>query len=217
MSCNGSSLQESLLKSHSCDSEESSSSAQRKADVEKWAALLAAGVTQVQSCNTSGGPFLGGPPEAWRGNVESLTPPNEVARGTELSTQVQAPGEPPQASTGNASDQNRIQVRVNIGDLGELALVVERSAAGVNIQISAQDSSILEAMAAERETLTTALSSIGHSVTSLAFIAMDRLGTNLAQPRVSSSQQTRTQRNAKKGDSQMPQSNRKPRRLNVTG
>ena len=217
MSCNGSSLQESLLKSRSYDAEEASSSAQRKADVEKWSLLLATGITQVQMCATSGGPFLGSPPEAWRSDVEPLTPSAEAGQGSELTTLVQALREQPQPATSADVDQNRIQVRVNVGELGELALVVERSAAGVNIQISAQDSRILDAMAAERETLTAALSGIGQSVTSLAFVAMDRVGINLAQPRMSSSHQARTQGNDKDSDCETRHTKRKSRRINVIG
>ena len=108
-------------------------------------------------------------------------------------------------------------MRVNVGELGELALVVERSAAGVKIQISAQDSRILDAMAAERETLTAALSGIGQSVTSLAFVAMDRVGINLAQPRMSSSHQARTRPNNKHSDCEKPHTKRKSRRINVIG
>jgi hypothetical protein len=217
MSCNGSSLQESLLKSLSYDAEEPSSSVKRKTDVEKWAALLATGVAQAQTCATSGGPFVGSPPEAWRSDVELLTPSVEAANGSELTAHVQALREQTQTPRGADDEQNRIQVRVNVGELGELALVVERSATGVKIQISAQDSRILEAMAVEREALTTALSGIGQSVTSLAFVAMDRVGINLAQPRMSFSHPARTQRNDNDSDCETPHEKRKSRRINVVG
>ena len=213
MSCDGSSLHESRLTAPLREADDSVSAKKRKADVEKWAAMLAAGVVQVQTCETLG-PSTGTPPEAWRGDVEPLTP-----RGVAASSAVQAnaAGEANPVATNTDAEQTRLQVRVNIGELGELALVVERSAAGVNIQISAQDSSILEAMSAERQTLADALAGIGQSVNSLAFVTMDRVGINLAQPKLSSTQHARLQKNDKHHGYDAPQTKRRSRRINMIG
>jgi len=212
MSCNGSGLRETLLKDHNYDGEDCAASAKRKADVEKWAALLAAGAAQAQANLV----VQGHAPEGWRGNDEAMTPTadeghlqGQAAEARSLQTQTPI-------ATGFESGDNKLQVRVNIGELGELALVVERSANGVKVQISAQDSQILEMLSSERAALTSALSAAGHSITSLAFVTMDRVGIKLAQPKVGPL--PRKPQQAIKGAADgTPQSKRRSRRLNVIG
>jgi len=212
MSCNGSGLRETLLKSHNYEGDDSAGSAKRKEDVEKWAALLAAVAAQAQASLV----VQGHAPEGWRGNVEVMTPaaddgplvgqPNEDHR-----LQGQDP-----LTAGAESEENKLQVRVNIGDLGELALIVERSADGVKVQISAQNGHVLEMLSSEQDALTSALSAVGHSITSLAFVTMDRVGIKLAQPKIGPLPK-KPQRAVKSAADGTPQSKRKSRRLNVIG
>jgi hypothetical protein len=214
MSCNGSGLRE-LLKDRPYEGEDSAASAKRKADVEKWAALLAAGATQAQSNASS----LGRAPDGWRSDVEELTPANLETRDPDALTPTQSARGPSPAATAAGADDptpERLQVRVSIGELGELALILERSTEGVKIQISAQDHRILEMMAQEQDSLAAALSGIGNSIASLSFVPMDRVGIKLAQPRVAS--QTSKPQNDDSGSAQQAtRSKRKSRGLNVIG
>jgi len=212
MSCNGSGLRETLLKNHNYQGEDSAASGKRKEDVEKWAALLAAGAAQAQASLV----VQGHAPEGWRGNVEAMTlvaqegsvvgQPDEDHR-----LQAQKP-----ITAGAESGENKLQVRVNIGELGELALIVERSADGVKVQISAQDSHVLEMLSSEQDALTSALSAVGHSITSLAFVTMDRVGIKLAQPKIGPLSK-KPQRAIKGAADGTAQSKRRSRRLNVIG
>ena len=212
MSCNGSGLGETLLKNHIFQGEDSAALGKRKEDVEKWAALLAAGAAQAQASLV----VPGHAPEGWRGNVEAMTPVADKEPLTEQVNgdnrlQVQKP-----ITTGTELGENKLQVRVNIGELGELALIVERSADGVKVQISAQDSHVLEALSSEQDALTSALSAVGHTITSLAFVTMDRIGIKLAQPKIGPLPK-KPQRAIKRAADGTAQSKRRSRRLNVIG
>ncbi len=212
MTCNGSGLRETSLKDRVLEAEDSASSARRKSDVEKWAALLAASAMQAQSAVTT----LGHVPEGWRGDVEGMTPvEGNDARAT-ATGQSQSVQGPPFDGAETSADGERVQVRVSIGELGELALVLERSTEGVKVQISAQDRGILAMMASEQDALTAALSGVGHCITSLSFVPMDRVGIKLAQPRVAS-QSTRLPGDTSHAANQTAQARRKSRGLNVIG
>jgi hypothetical protein len=210
MSCNGSGLRGTLVNDRAHDGDDTAASARRKADAEKWAALLAAGAARALDNASS----LGNAPDGWRGNVEGMTPANAGDPRSNGSTETQkALDARPVAAAGEAESE-KLQVRVSIGELGELALVLERSGEGVKIQISAQDRRILETMALEREALTTALSGVGRSIVSLSFVPMDRVGTKLAQTRIAS-QASKFQRDD--GDSAQQTTRRKRRGVNVIG
>lgn len=211
MSCNGSGLREMLLKQRSYESEDSAASSKRKADVEKWALLLAAGAAQAQST----APTLGHVPDGWRGNVEEMTPANGGEGHCGTSGPVRDTRRTNSTTATSDADAGRLQVRVNIGELGELALVLEHSSEGVKIQISAQDRRILEMMALEQDALAAALSGIGDSIASLSFVPMHRIGTKLAQPRVTS-QPSKPKRDDD-DSSQQAGGKRKSRGLNVIG
>jgi ribosomal protein L18 len=212
MSCDGSGLRETLLRAHSYDGEDATASAKRKADVEKWAALLATAATQAQSTTAS----VGLAPDGWRGDVEAMTP-TALEHGSSATTaETRTAAGPAAAMNGTESEDNRVQVRVTIGELGEVALVVERSADGVRVQISAQDNRVLEMMSREQEALTSALAGVGQSITSLAFVAMDRVGINFAQPR-SASLSDKTPRESKSTTQQAAHEKRKSRRVDVIG
>lgn len=214
MTCNGSGLRETLLSSVATD--ESAQSSKRKSDLEKWAALLAAGVAQVGAQSTPAG--FGTPPEAWHGDVEAMTPdsPGDVSPSAGCENQPQTHA----VTNGSGDDlaENQLQVRVQVADVGELALVVERSQDGVKLQISAQDHGILRAMAAEKEALASALAGAGLANASIAFVEMDRVGINLAQQRLNPSTQTRIRREDKNQESLLQQQpRRKSRKLNMVG
>jgi hypothetical protein len=135
------------------------------------------------------------------------------ATATPVTGAAPAPGA---ATAGSDAEDNRVQVRVSIGELGEIALVVERSADGVRVQISAQDSHVLEMMSREQDALASALAGVGHSITSLAFVAMDRVGINFAQPRTAPLPD-KNLRESKSAAQQAALEKRKSRRVDVIG
>ena len=188
-----------------------------KSDLEKWAELIAVNAAQIQNV-TPIVPGMADTPEAWRTDVEALTPSTGQSEASLLAKEIAGFSAGGTFASSNESELNRIQVRLNAGDLGELSLVIERSVAGLSVRIGAEDSGVLAAIARNGDSLTQALTSIGQTVRSLTFVAMDGVGINLAPSRMIPSNKTgfkETDGNHDRTDKQ--QARRKTRRLDVRG
>jgi flagellar hook-length control protein FliK len=124
---------------------------------------------------------------AWHPGAGDLTP----ATGSRL-TESRAQSGPTQAS-GDAGDdhENRMIVRVDGGDLGEVALVVDRKAGAIRVTISAADAGAEAALGSERASLMRALQSHGIAVDSVNVVRANNFGTVLAPTRSSATQRTR--------------------------
>jgi Flagellar hook-length control protein FliK len=124
---------------------------------------------------------------AWHPGAGDLTP----ATGNRLTESGATSG--PAAAGEEASDshENRMIVRVDGGDLGEVALVVDRKAGAIRVTISAADAGAEAALGLERASLTRALESHGITVDSVNVVRANNFGTVLAPIRSSATQRTR--------------------------
>ncbi|HYP99688.1 MAG TPA: hypothetical protein VER96_13530 [Polyangiaceae bacterium] len=152
---------------------------------ERWATLVGAQLSAL-ALNVSKAPVE---PEAgaWHSGAGDLTPTS----GGRLTESGAANG--PSAAAGEAenSDENRMIVRVDGGDLGEIALLVDRNAGAIRVTISAADAGAEAALGLERASLTRALQSHGIAVESVNVVRANNFGTALAPQRTSAMQRTR--------------------------
>ena len=149
---------------------------------ERWATLvgiqLSALAPKVVTQEATGG---------WHPGVGDLTP----ATGSSL-TQPGAANGPAAAGPSEGDDsENRMIVRVDGGDLGEVALLVDRKDGAIRVTISAADAGAEVALGLERVALTRALESHGISVDSVKVVRANNFGTALAPVRSSATQRTR--------------------------
>ena len=149
---------------------------------ERWATLVGAQLSAVV-------PKVIVPQEAgaWHPGAGDLTP----ATGSQMTEFGGATG--PLAVGNEAADiqENRMIVRVDGGDLGEVALVVDRKAGAIRVTISAADAGAEAALGLERAGLMRALQSHGITVDSVNVVRANNFGTVLAPIRSSATQRTR--------------------------
>lgn len=183
-------------------------------EFESWAAIVA-GCLQPAAFVPPVSLGLGTPelvaPEGWRPSVGTLTPSDVAAFAVTGSSVMGA---------GSATDDTlqRIQLRVNTKECGEVALVVERAEDGLRVLIAAVDGNAVTALHREALVMRRALESGGQSVASLKIVRMDQSGTELAKGGLTPSRHDR--RRASKACGSGSKSNaakRTPRRLLIIG
>lgn len=188
-----------------------------KKDLERWASAVAGCLVQTVAPAAASG-LLGGTPEAWRPSVEALTPGScdagtalELARATTASTARD--GEVSSSTPGN----DRLQVRLDAGQLGEIAVIVEKDQAGVRLLITAANARAVRAISAERQVLQQALQSTGQRIQSLCVVQMDVPGTDLAEVRSSPGKSARADSEPDLTKSPARKRKGKSGRLDITG
>jgi hypothetical protein len=152
-----------------------------RAELDSWAATLAATLAQklpppvVQPLNpdTTG---------SWRQSVGALTPGSEATPGGQKAAQAQAAAGTA-SGTGETTNEARVHLSTHIADLGEIAVVVDRSARGVTVTIGVEDARAAMLIDPERVRLQGALVAAGVGVDSIKVIQLDRRGTLLASPK----------------------------------
>lgn len=149
-------------------SDELGAERRRRQEAEKWAHTLAASVASAWPGATECPPDAGTPAH-WRPSDGELTPGADRVVG--------AAG-PPSEDTNSESP---VRVSVNAGDLGEVDIVVDRSAHGVRVIIGLTDPKADIAMIPELSALQRALEASGIRVASVRTVAQSRVGTVLAQ------------------------------------
>jgi len=152
---------------------------------ERWATLVGA---QLSALALNVGKAQVEPEAgAWHSGAGDLTPTS--AGGLTESGAANGPS----AAAGEAEngDENRMIVRVDGGDLGEIALLVDRNAGAIRVTISAADAGAEAALGLERASLTRALQSHGIAVDSVNVVRANNFGTALAPQRTSAMQRTR--------------------------
>ena len=149
---------------------------------ERWATLVGAQLSSFRPV-----PTVKEEAGAWHRGAGDLTP----ATGGAL-TGSGAPNGPTgvQDEVSDASE-NRMIVRVDGGDLGEVALVVDRKAGAIRVTISAADAGAEAALGLERASLLRALESHGITVDSVNVVRANNFGTVLAPTRSNTTQRTR--------------------------
>lgn len=174
---------------------------------ERWATLLGAQLSATRPLATPSEPTT-----AWHPGAGDLTPGATNA----LTGQGAAIG--PAGATGEAAEaaENRMIVRVDGGDLGEVALVVDRRAGAIRVTISAADAGAEAALGLERAGLVQALQSHGISVESVTVVRANNFGTVLAPLRPNATQRSREAGEAEPSDDEHAR-RRLARKLNLIG
>jgi len=215
MSCDSAGLPNTNVSVSLCETRPKETTPSQR-DLEKWAELVAACAAQV-TLPVQPPTISTFTPEPWRADVETLTP--GMGRSEASQTAQEALGQiiSNNATSGSENELDRIQVRLNAGELGELSLVVERSLTGLRVQISAENSGVLTAIANQSAAMTQSLASAGQAVTSLTFVSMDGVGINLARTKEASSNRARGEAAMKIDESSIDERRRKNRQLDVLG
>jgi hypothetical protein len=149
---------------------------------ERWATLVGAQLPRLA-------PLASASEEAgaWHSGAGDLTP----ATGNRLTDSGAAHGSGGAGEGAGENPETRLIVRVDGGDLGEVALVVDRKAGAIRVTISAADAGAEAALGLERACLMRALQNHGITVDSVNVVRANVHGTVLAPIRSSAMQRTR--------------------------
>jgi hypothetical protein len=118
---------------------------------------------------------------------------------------------------GDSDALNRIQMRVNTAECGEVAVVVERAEAGLRVLIAASNPLATNTLHREASEMRRTLESQGHHIVSLKIIGMDRHGTELAKDGLTPRNERRGAKKANGSDSKSPGAEKTARRLLIIG
>ena len=177
---------------------------------ERWATLVGVQLSALAPKTIT--PPTTEPTSGWHPGVGDMTP----ATGSSL-TQTSAANGPVAAGTSEGDGaENRITIRVDGGDLGEVALLVDRKEGAIRVTISAADAGAEAALGLERAALTRALESHGISVDSVNVVRANNFGTALAPVRSSATQRTREATESEPTDEEHAR-RRAARKLNLIG
>ena len=152
---------------------------------ERWATVVGAQLSALAP--TAIAPSAAEEAGAWHPGAGDLTP----ATGSNLTEPGAATGAVKAANAAADDHENRMIVRVDGGDLGEVALLVDRKAGAIRVTISAADAGAEAALGLERASLMRALQSHGITVDSVNVVRANNFGTVLAPIRSSVTQRTR--------------------------
>jgi Flagellar hook-length control protein FliK len=174
---------------------------------ERWATLLGAQLSAVEAKV-----IPSEPPSGWHSGAGDMTPTN-AHRGTDSGAAVNGATGDGEVTT---DSENRMIVRVDGGDLGEVALVVDRKEGAIRVTISAADAGAEAALGLERAGLMQALQSRGITVDSVNIVRANNFGTVLAPTRSNATQRTREATEAESKDGESAR-RRLARKLNLIG
>jgi Flagellar hook-length control protein FliK len=173
---------------------------------ERWATLLGAQLGSSRAPSVAAESTSG-----WRAGAGDMTPGG--ANG------LPAQNTPPTAvgGTGDSADasENRMIVRVDGGNLGEVALCVDRKDGAIRVTIGAANPAAEATLVMEREGLLQALQSQGITVDSVTVVRAGDFGT-LPAHRLSATQRSRGAAQAESKDDDRER-RRLSRKLNVIG
>lgn len=119
-----------------------------------------------------------GLPEGWRDSDEVLTPAPKTQPVAATPTASSGEG-----AEGDLASGGRVLIQVQSRELGQLSVVLDRSATGVRVMIGVADAHTAELMAPERQALLERLVGNGVRVDSLQIVGRSEFGTLLAAPR----------------------------------
>lgn len=177
---------------------------------QRWASLLGAqlAATTVKTLT----PPVSDTTSAWHSGAGDLTPSNASAGTGVGATEASAVGPGP----GGEAREERMIVRVDGGDLGEVALIVDRKQGAIRVTISAADAGAEAALGLERAGLLTALQNQGITVDSVNVVRAGNFGTVLAPTRSNATQRAREAASAESKDDEHAR-RRLARKLNLIG
>jgi len=177
---------------------------------ERWATLLGAQLSAVLPKAIASEPT-----SAWHSGAGDMTPSN-AARGADASGAASGAGA--RSDSGQTADptENRMIVRVDGGDLGEVALLVDRKDGAIRVTISAADAVAEAALGMERSALVQVLQSHGITVDSVNVVRANNFGTVLAPIRSNATQRTDDATETESKDDESAR-RRLQRKLNLIG
>jgi hypothetical protein len=174
---------------------------------ERWATLLGAQLSAIEPKTLPSEPT-----SAWHSGAGDMTP-SIATGGVASGAAVTASAD--RAEAGDATE-NRMIVRVDGGDLGEVSLVVDRKDGAIRVTISAADAGAEAALGLERAGLMQALQNRGITVDSVNVVRANNFGTVLAPQRSNAMQRTREASEAQSKDDEHAR-RRLARKLNLIG
>jgi flagellar hook-length control protein FliK len=136
-----------------------------RAAAELWVALA----QQVSSSYAAPRPEAAVPPSPWRASAGDLTPPVHGPANT-------AASQPPSSS-------ERLVLRVDGGELGELEVTLDREAGALRVVIGVENEQLARSVAPDASGLRAALERAGVELSSLNIVAQRDAGTVLARQR----------------------------------
>jgi hypothetical protein len=175
---------------------------------ERWATLLGAQLSAIEPKTLASEPT-----SAWHSGAGDMTPSNATGGAASETGQVAATGTAEVAD----SSENRMIVRVDGGDLGEVALVVDRKGGAIRVTISAADAGAEAALGLERAGLMQALQNRGITVDSVNIVRANNFGTALAPQRSNATQRTREAASEAQSKDDEHARRRLARKLNLIG
>jgi hypothetical protein len=178
---------------------------------ERWATLLGAQLAATRA--PVGVPCANtGATNGWRAGAGDMTPgganplPVQMAATDALGTSGQA----------GSATENRMIVRVDGGDLGEVALCVDRKDGAIRVTIGAADAAAEATLGVERSVLMQALQSHGITVDSVNVVRGSNFGTVPAQ-RSSATRSPHDTAEAESKDNESRERRKLSRKLNLIG
>ncbi len=120
------------------------------------------------------------PPEGWRPSDGGLTRQRAAGEAAGRAAGLAAPA----LDDAGAGDDGRVVVSVKTAELGELSLVLDRSADGVRVVIGVGENDKIAQMASERAALARQLAHSGVNVESIQVVPRGDIGIVLAQRRL---------------------------------
>jgi hypothetical protein len=174
---------------------------------ERWASLLGAELASL-----SPKVIASEPTTAWHPGGGDLT----LATGSRLTASGAQTGPVPTLAEGADPSENRLIIRVDGGDLGEVALVVDRKEGAIRVTIGAADAGAEAALVLERAGLMRALQSQGITVDSVNVVRSNNFGTVLAPLGSKATQRNREAGEAESKDDEHAR-RRLARKLNLIG
>lgn len=183
-------------------------------ELDRWAATLAASLAQQLPPPKP----LGPPPDttaAWRPSVGALTPGSEAtldgARHALDRTGMNAVG-----AAEAADHPERVHFSTHVAELGEITVMVDRSAGGVRVIIGVDDAQAATLIDPERLRLQGALLAAGVGVDSIRIVQRDGRGTQLASTKANVSRdQSQVSDNLTADDERRKRS--RSRKVNLVG
>ena len=174
---------------------------------ERWASLLG-----QQLASLAPKTIASEPTSDWHSGDGDLTP----GTGSRLADPGAGAGLVSGAGEAADASQNRLIIRVDGGDLGEVALVVDRKEGAIRVTISAADAGAEAALGLERAGLMRALHNQGIAVDSVNIVRASNFGTVLAPLGSKTTQRNREASEAESTDDEHAR-RRLARKLNLIG
>ncbi len=145
----------------------------REEEVAEWSTLLLSALQATSALPAE--ESAAGASGAWRPPVGVLTRGERSGAWSAQTPRVC------QAAEGAAQEEpNEVRLQLNVGRLGEIALLVERGSDGLRVLLSAARSTTTALLESERQALHQALVSSGLRVELIRFVTMGTTGTRVA-------------------------------------